>query len=176
MLRINRRITETRVGHMSQIISRRHMLQSAAALGAVAYAAGGTLSASAATGQVSGKGKPVSSTSLSWLDKAAPPRFDGTTLGVPWPRGTVKATQALKLTDANGQEVASQSWPLAYWPDGSLKWSAHAVAGAEGLIGASVVMGKPKTPANAVRVTQTPALITIKSGDLTWQVPTSGKP
>ncbi|WKL57944.1 Tat pathway signal sequence domain protein [Asticcacaulis sp. ZE23SCel15] len=159
----------------SQFISRRHMLQSAAAFGAVAFAAGNAMSASAATGQVSGKGKPVSSTPLSWMDKVAPNRFDGTALGVPWPRGTVKAAQALKLTGADGQEVASQSWPLAYWPDGSLKWSAHAVAGSEGLAGASVVMGKPKVPANAVRVTQTPALITVKSGDLTWQVPTSGE-
>ncbi|WP_322005586.1 exo-rhamnogalacturonan lyase family protein [Paraburkholderia tropica] len=74
-----------------------------------------------------------------WLDgslRATPESFTGATWGVPWPRGAVDAHSAFDLrlahaaatpTSASGR-VALQSWPLAYWPDGSLKWSAHTLA------------------------------------------------
>src|SRR5262249_33477167 len=34
--------------------------------------------------------------------------------------------QAFVLTGPDGKPLPLQSWPLAYWPDGSLKWSAFA--------------------------------------------------
>ena len=46
---------------------------------------------------------------------------------MPWPQGAVPADQTFALSGADGAAVAVQSWPLAYWPDGTLKWSAHAV-------------------------------------------------
>jgi YetA-like protein len=69
------------------------------------------------------------SVSLDWLDKAPPPQPLGITWGVPWARGTVRRDQTFALT-ANGQALPLQTWPLAYWPDGTLKFSAFAtVAG-----------------------------------------------
>lgn len=68
-----------------------------------------------------------------WLDGAPPTGFQGTTWGVPWPRGAVEAQSVFDLR-STGADASSlpphpmQSWPLAYWPDGSLKWSAHALA------------------------------------------------
>jgi len=39
------------------------------------------------------------------------------------------------LTDAQGKALPVQTWPLAYWPDGSLKWSGlAAVAPREPLV------------------------------------------
>lgn len=79
-----------------------------------------------------------------------------TELGAPWPQGqvfkSVKMTVILAcnslseltplmscrstsfaLTDAEGKGVPVQSAPLAYWPDGSLKWSGHSIPPNSGL-------------------------------------------
>ncbi|MGH8016763.1 MAG: hypothetical protein ACREIA_00465, partial [Opitutaceae bacterium] len=37
-----------------------------------------------------------------------------------------RATRKFSLTDSSGQNLPLQTWPLAYWPDGSLKWSGFA--------------------------------------------------
>src|SRR5262245_28887828 len=64
---------------------------------------------------------------LHWLD--GPPRTTtGVTWGVPWPRGTVKADQRFDLKTEAGVSVPMQTWPLAFWADGSVKWTAHACA------------------------------------------------
>lgn len=62
---------------------------------------------------------------LRWLDGAAPPAHAGLTWGWPWPRGQVRPGQGVGLRDAQGQVQPLQTWPLAYWPDGSLKWTAQ---------------------------------------------------
>ncbi len=69
---------------------------------------------------------------VNWLDQTAPGGPTGVSFGVPWPRGAVQKGQALAVTTAAGKTLPVQTWPLAYWPDGSLKWSGVAtVAGAE---------------------------------------------
>ncbi|WP_366926665.1 hypothetical protein, partial [Dickeya dadantii] len=50
-------------------------------------------------------------------------------LGLPWPPGGCRR-QRVRAGEDGQTDRALQSWPLAYWPDGSLKWSAHAL-GAE---------------------------------------------
>jgi len=51
---------------------------------------------------------------------------------VPWPRGAVKKDQVFALTTRDGRALPLQTWPLAFWPDGSLKWSGFATtAGAQ---------------------------------------------
>src|SRR5947209_15418202 len=83
--------------------------------------------------------------SVDWLDKAAPSQAVGVTWGVPWARGTVRRDQTFALT-ANGQALPLQTWPLAYWPDGTLKFSAFAtVAGAPGPC--RLAPGTPSNPA-----------------------------
>src|SRR5262245_61347667 len=49
----------------------------------------------------------------------------GVSFAVPWPKGSVKRDATFKLT-AESRELPLQTWPLAYWPDGSLKWSGFA--------------------------------------------------
>ncbi len=83
-------------------------------------------------GTTSKSGTAALDTRLHWLE-GAPRCFSGVTWGVPWPQGTVApgmdfALRVDKPTVAAGDAgVDVQSWPLAYWPDGSIKWSAHAV-------------------------------------------------
>lgn len=73
---------------------------------------------------------PVDPVPLQWLDGKAPIQTGGVTWGVPWPQGTVAKDAAFSI---KGDAVPLQTWPLAYWPDGSLKWTAHAMAWQQGL-------------------------------------------
>ena len=67
-------------------------------------------------------------TTVRWIDGDAPSELSGgTTWGMPFARGTVAGTDALAVRDSAGQRVASQAWPLATWPDGSLKWAGIAL-------------------------------------------------
>jgi hypothetical protein len=52
----------------------------------------------------------------------------GVTFGLPWPRGLCpsRGTTFICRDDA-GHVIPLQSWTTAFWPDGSIKWSAHAI-------------------------------------------------
>lgn len=63
-----------------------------------------------------------------WLDDRVPDVPTGATWGMPWPRSKHSPRTQFSLRDRDGHRVPLQTWPLAYWPDGSLKWTAHAVA------------------------------------------------
>ncbi|MGW5640957.1 exo-rhamnogalacturonan lyase family protein, partial [Streptomyces sp. NPDC003832] len=61
--------------------------------------------------------------------------------------------QAFSLTTASGQEVPVQTWPTGYWPDGSVKWTAHAISEtAERSDTYRLAPGTPRRPAQAVGV------------------------
>ncbi|MDF2648905.1 MAG: hypothetical protein K0Q73_4710, partial [Paenibacillus sp.] len=64
-----------------------------------------------------------------WLEEELP-NSCGVTWGVPWHIGELNRSQAgtFTLIDPSGNSLALQSWPTAYWPDGSVKWTAHAAS------------------------------------------------
>jgi hypothetical protein len=62
-----------------------------------------------------------------WLE-GTPSYFGGVTFGLPWPRGQHLANET--IFTASGDALL-QSWATAYWPDGSLKWTGHALAATE---------------------------------------------
>ena len=73
------------------------------------------------------------SVSVNWLGGTPPAAETGVSWGVPWVRGAVRRDQTFALTAPNGQPLPLQQWPLAYWPDGSIKFSGFAtVAGGSG--------------------------------------------
>lgn len=160
--------------------SRRQFMQSAVSAAVLSTVPSLAL---AITANDESKPRPVADTVLRWLDEAVPARFEGATLGVPWPRGTLRAPAngplLLRLAGAGGRAV--QSWPLAYWPDGSLKWTAHAVAAGAPAAGSSAEAWRLETGASAapaaggVAVRQTATVITVTVGPTVWTVPTSGE-
>lgn len=112
---------------------------------------------------------------LHWLDGTAPAVQPGTTWGVPWPRGTQPAGTAFALKTAAGEAVPVQSWPLATWPDGSLKWTAHAVpAGAALADTLQLAAGTPAAPAAALTVTEHADRIVIDTGVMTAELARTG--
>jgi hypothetical protein len=72
---------------------------------------------------------------LNWLGGTPPATGANVSWGVPWPKGAVQPGATMRLTAADGRRVAVQSWPLAYWPDGSLKWTGQAITAPGGLAG-----------------------------------------
>ncbi len=74
-------------------------------------------------------GADAAPVSLNWLDKTPPPTAIGVSWGVSWPKGNVTKTQTFALKDATGKALPLQEWPLAYWPDGSIKWTGFATVG-----------------------------------------------
>ena len=64
---------------------------------------------------------------LAWLDGARRGASE-TIFGVPWAEGELSSVSVLRLAAANGAPNPVQSWPLAFWPDGTVKWSGHAAS------------------------------------------------
>lgn len=110
---------------------------------------------------------------LRWLDDAAPAQLpDGATFGVPVPRGSVGSASELSLA-ADGSAVPAQFWPLATWPDGSVKWAGVAV-GAGSFDGASIAVGDNPAPEAPVAVSSSPESVTVSNGLLEIVVPRAG--
>ena len=116
------------------------------------------------------------STLIRWIDGQAPAEISGgSTWGMPFPRGTVPGVEALAVADATGARVPSQAWPLATWPDGSLKWAGvalpatcspsdtyHVTADA----GTATRAGRPSSGIASVVVTESADAITVDTGVL----------
>ena len=61
---------------------------------------------------------------LHWVGET-PKTVTPVTLGIPFSPGEMKATQT-GCIEADGKSLPTDFWPLAYWPDGSVKWGAVA--------------------------------------------------
>lgn len=149
--------------------NRRDFLRTAAVAGAVAPLASQAVAAPA---------KPAlraPNDAVRWLDGAPPAAHEGQTFGAPWPRGAHKAKTSFALSGADGQAVPVQTWPLAYWPDGSLKWTGHAVPAGAALSSAlKLVAGRPAAPAASVSVRESADAVEIVAGDHAWVIPRKG--
>ncbi len=114
------------------------------------------------------------STPVRWIDGEAPRLSLGQTFGVPWPRGAVKPGAPLAVR-GDGKPLPSQHWTLATWPDGSLKWSAHALpAGMDQPATLDVAPGRPTAPKAGVMVREQSDMVEIVSGATRWRIPRSG--
>ncbi|MET7985247.1 Tat pathway signal sequence domain protein [Streptomyces sp. NPDC005281] len=152
-------------------IPRRSLLKAAAVAGAAtqfSWALGAT-NAQAAPGAETAAPDPVS---LGWLEDGGLGAAPGSTVGVPWHRGAYPPDQTFALTDAEGKAVPTQSWPIAYWPDGSLKWTAHAMSSDAG--GLTLTAGEPAAPERRVSVDRSGGTIGVSTGVITVKIGTSG--
>ena len=78
---------------------------------------------------------PGAGVEVGWLGGALPLVESGVSWGVPWPRGAVHKDQSFTLA-ADGKPLPLESWPLAYWPDGSMKFTGFATVASPGTAGA----------------------------------------
>ena len=102
---------------------------------------------------------------LRWLEDGVPPVLPGASWGRPWPRGRHGRESTFALQSNSGAAVPLQSWPLAFWPDGSLKWTAHAIPADATVSGEyRIASGAPAAPARPVRVVETADTVEIDTG------------
>jgi hypothetical protein len=110
---------------------------------------------------------------LSWLTAEPPLVSGGVSWGVPWPQGAVARGAGFSLS-ADGKDLPVQSWPLAYWPDGSLKWSGLATVVPAGLAGPlSLATGTPAV-AGTLKVTNDGKTVVVNTGALQCSIPATG--
>ncbi len=116
---------------------------------------------------------------LSWLGGNAPPLSTGVSWGVPLPEGKVEQSTSFSLKNARGQAMPVQSWPLAYWPDGSLKW-----VGLSTVVDSNAGMNFELEPGKAnianliktkVELTETDNDVLVNTGILQCDIPKHGK-
>ncbi|AKJ14339.1 Tat pathway signal sequence domain protein [Streptomyces incarnatus] len=152
-------------------IPRRSLLKAAATVGAATRFswALGAHDAQAAPAAAAGGAEPVT---LDWLEDGGLGAAPGSTVGVPWPMGVHQDDQTFALTDAGGKDVPVQSWPLAYWPDGSLKWTAHAVSSGSGKL--TLTAGTPAAPGQEVTVDAGGGTIDVSTGVITARIGKNG--
>ena len=65
---------------------------------------------------------------IRWIGET-PGIKSGAAFGVPFRQGEVSRNQHFILTGDHRQEMLAQHWPMAFWPDGSVKWLGVAVSG-----------------------------------------------
>ncbi|WP_318204531.1 Tat pathway signal sequence domain protein [Streptomyces sp. SCL15-4] len=154
-------------------IPRRSLLKAAAVAGAAAQFswALGAQDAGAAPAAAPDGAEPVT---LDWLEDGGLGAAPGATVGVPWPMGAHREGQSFAVTDADGKDVPVQTWPLAYWPDGSLKWTAHAVGTGTGTGRLTLAAGTPAAPAKKVTVDRSGGTVDVSTGVITAKIGKNG--
>ena len=106
---------------------------------------------------------------INWLGGAAPAVETGVSWGVPWARGAVRKEQTFTLGT-----LPLQSWPLAYWPDGSVKFMGFATVAGPNTAALRLAPGTPAAPTAPVRVTNTAAAVEIDTGALKARIAKRG--
>ncbi|MBG9916808.1 hypothetical protein CHH92_02665 [Bacillus sonorensis] len=111
---------------------------------------------------------------LKWLN-AAPNASGGVTWGVPWEIGALQKDDPISITVPDQPAPFLQSWPLAYWPDGSVKWTGHAAVFKEGS-GGRVLLQKrgQETPERILQLSERESSITVNTGAMVCKLEKTG--
>ena len=113
---------------------------------------------------------------LHWLDQPPGDTAQGVSWGVAWPQGAVHKDTPFHLEGAQGVGLPLQAWPLAYWPDGSLKWTGFATVAAAGQTGPFTLAPGPAAAAGPqIQVTPGAASVVVDTGALRAVLPLSGR-
>lgn len=112
------------------------------------------------------------SVNVKWLGRT-PKWQTGITFGLPWSRGEhhLNSTQ-FSLSDG-GQ---LQTWATAYWPDGSLKWTAHSIPQSDSVLGEYSITASPgrSSVQAGITVSSSATDVTIDTGKIVATFPKTG--
>ncbi len=113
---------------------------------------------------------------LSWLGGSSPEISTGVSWGVPFPQGEIKSSSQFELIDSEGDQLPLQSWKLAYWPDGSLKWAGFAsvVKSGANKLSLDVVKKSNASIKNTIQVNETSENFKINTGVSEIIIPKQG--
>ncbi len=147
---------------MHNRIGRRRLLQVSAGLPLLSAAAS--------------KAAEIRARDAAWIDGTPPTSpIEGQCWGLAWPKGSLRDHQRVTAIALDGTPQPLQSWPLALWPDGSCKWTGHALPALPNApAGLRVATGKPAMPAAPVQVGTSPEGVTLATGDTRWHIARRG--
>jgi len=144
-------------------LSRREFVGRAVVAAAVTQVGGAIFNEDAAMAQAT-SAPAGDAVELRWLE-GLPASCAGTTWGVPWPMGTFKKDQTFALKTDKGDDLPMQTWPIGYWPDGSLKWTAHVIGpGAAPPAMLKLSPGATSTPKQSISVKQVGDAVEVDTG------------
>ena len=107
---------------------------------------------------------------LHWIG-ASPTEDQPVTLGIPFAKGEMPESKSGRVV-ADGKSLPTDFWPLAYWPDGSVKWGAVATVVPGGSQQVEFAIGNDRQQSeNAQDDTE----IVISTGSLKAYIPRSGR-
>ena len=114
---------------------------------------------------------------LHWIGDA-PATDKAVSFGVPFDEGYAQEGEKWILATGAGQTVGTDTWPLAYWPDGSVKWlgvAAVAPATSEGLtLKKAPKKSKQEPTIGKLSVSETEGQIQINTGAVSAYIPRQG--
>ena len=112
---------------------------------------------------------------LKWLEGDPPEVPTGVTWGVPWEQGSLAQGESVRLGTGEGRDLPVQSWPLGYWPDGSVKWTALAAV-LDGTSNGRLIVekGMPGEHPVSLTIEETPDRIRVDTGELKCEIGKAG--
>lgn len=118
------------------------------------------------------------SVKLSWLGGKTPALPTGVSWGVPLPEGQVDPKSSYALKDDKGESLPIQSWPLAYWPDGSIKWIGLSTV-IDSNAGSTFTLEPVKKPDSGaiktkIELTESADEVLVNTGILQCEIPKQG--
>ena len=119
---------------------------------------------------------PSEPNTLTWVDGVTPLFHTGTAFGVPWAKGLHPKGTEFAATDARGQSIPVQTWVTATWPDGSVKWTGHALSGDTATSDSiRIAPGKPAVAPATIRVQKTSDQLLIDTGKIRCTLSNKGE-
>jgi len=157
------------------LVSRRTVLRTAAATAAAVPLANLIATPDATAGPtLQAAAVDAGPATVRWLADT-PDSSIGCSFGVPWPKGAFAPGTQFAATDPAGTAVPLDTWPLAYWPDGSLKWTGHAVGANSGLAEQlTIAPGRPARPTRRISVSETTAWLEVNTGVVRTRIMKTG--
>ena len=131
---------------------------------------------------ISEEKESVANVPLHWVGDA-PAANKPLSFGVPFNEGEVQSANELQfvfslpsaLHDASRQSATADFWPLAYWPDGSVKWMGAATVVPQGATDCQITkVGKKSAAAYRSPLQTSSATITITTDSLTLYISRAG--
>ncbi len=118
--------------------------------------------------------KSQSNIELNWLGENSPDTRMPVTWGVPWAKGAHAKNAGFTVTDSAGKSVDASTWPLAYWPDGSVKFTGLTIIADDSLQTPLTIAPGESKPGKTLTIKKNYDNIIINTGRATYDVNTKG--
>lgn len=113
---------------------------------------------------------------LNWLN-GTPKKPTGISWGMPWKQGEIKKNTAFELRKSDGSKQPIQSWDMAYWPDGSIKWMGLATVADSSSKGLALAISPTKNKtvaATTLQIINDAQSILVSTGAMQCMLPKTG--